>query len=110
MVEWQETVMRVYNLGHRLLDEPGSKKLMVRLAFGTHTLQVRWEKDNAMELRVSEPGVEETQLARLILRLADKQYVNGIVVTRLGQSEEALKSLINELLKKWKLAESKFSN
>ena len=110
MIEWQATVKRAYDLGQRLLGASESKKRFVRLAFGTHALQLCWDKEDTMELRVSEPGVEETQTTRLILRPADKQYVNSVVVTRPGQAEEELKALLDELLEKWQLAEGKLSN
>ena len=110
MIEWQATVKRAYDLGQRLLGASESKKRFVRLAFGTHTLQVQWENDNAMELHVSEPGVKETQTARLSLRPGKDQLVSGVVVTRQGQSEEELKALLDELLEKWQLAQGKLSN
>lgn len=114
MIEWQETVKRAYDLGSRQLGAPACagrpdpKKRLVRLAFGTHTLQVQWEKDETMELRVSEPGVPESQTARLSLRLAN-QFVNGVVVTRQGQTEQELKALLDELLDKWQVAEGKLN-
>ena len=110
MIEWQATVKRAYDLGQRLLGASESKKRFVRLAFGTHALQLCWDKEDTMELRVSEPGVKETQTARLSLRPGKDQLVSGVVVTRQGQSEEELKALLDELLEKWQLAQGKLSN
>lgn len=110
MIEWQETVNKAYELGSRMLGEPGSGKRLVRLAFGTQTLQVQWDKDNMLELRVSEPEVEDAESARFNLRQTKYHEVKGIIATRIGQSREELKTLLDDLLDKWQAAEGKLAN